>query len=165
MGMASGGGGGLNSEINVTPMVDIMLVLLIIFMLVTPNLQQGIHVDIPKETSNPEDDKAINSQDSMVISIPNDGEFYLGKVKYNIDLKTKNDPEKKRLMEDLKKEVDKKKTDQEKIVYIKSGVNVSYGQVVGIIDVIRDPEAGGVTQIGLVADRKKGLAATKPAGT
>ena len=161
MGMSSGGGGGLNSEINVTPMVDIMLVLLIIFMLVTPQLQQGITVDIPKETSNAEDDKAISSQDSLVISIPNDGEFYLGKVRYNIDLKNKNDAGRKSLVEDLKKEIDKKKSDEERIVYVKSGINVSYGQLVGIIDVIRDPEAGGVTQIGLVADRKKGV---KPAG-
>jgi biopolymer transport protein TolR len=161
MGMSSGGGGGLNSEINVTPMVDIMLVLLIIFMLVTPQLQQGITVEIPKETSNADDDKAISSQDSLVISIPNDGEFYLGKVKYNIDLKNKKDPGRKNLMDDLKKEIDKKKSDDERIVYIKSGVNVSYGQLVGIIDVVRDPEAGGVTQIGLVADRKKGV---KPAG-
>jgi biopolymer transport protein ExbD/biopolymer transport protein TolR len=161
MGMASGGGGGLNSEINVTPMVDIMLVLLIIFMLVTPQLQQGITVEIPKETSNAEDDKAISSQDSLVISIPNDGEFYLGKVKYEIDLKNKKDPGRKNLMDDLKKEIDKKKSDEERIVYIKSGVNVSYGQLVGIIDVVRDPDAGGVTQIGLVADRKKGV---KPVG-
>ena len=159
MGMAAGGGSGLNSEINVTPMVDIMLVLLIIFMLVTPNLQQGIHVDIPQQTANAEDDKEINSQNSLVVSIPNDGEFYLGKVRYNIDLSNKNDPEKKRLMDDLKKVIDKKE-EKDRIVYIKSGVNVSYGQVVGIIDVIRDPEAGGVTQIGLVADRKKGV---KPA--
>src|SRR5688572_16405289 len=156
MGMSSGGGEGLNSEINVTPMVDIMLVLLIIFMLVTPQLQQGITVEIPKETTFAEDDKAISSQDSLVISIPADGEFYLGKVKYNIDLKNKNDPGRKSLMEDLKKEIDKKKSDEERIVYIKSGVNVSYGQLVGIIDVVRDPDAGGVTQIGLVADRKKG---------
>ena len=49
MGMAAGGGGGLNSEINVTPMVDIMLVLLIIFMVVTPMLQHGITVNLPKD--------------------------------------------------------------------------------------------------------------------
>jgi biopolymer transport protein ExbD len=163
MGMSTGGSSGLNSEINVTPMVDIMLVLLIIFMLVTPNLQQGITVEIPKETINAEDDKAISSEDSLVISIPNDGEFYLGKVKYEIDVKNKNDGERKRLVEDIKKEIDKKKSDEERIVYIKSGVNVSYGQLVGIIDVIRDPEAGGVTQIGLVADRKKGIKAKAPA--
>ena len=161
MGMSGGQSGGFNSEINVTPMVDIMLVLLIIFMLVTPNLQQGIHVDIPKETSNPDDDKAISSDDSVVISIPTDNEFYLGKVRYEFDVKSKNDAERKRLAEDIKKEIDKKKTDAERIVYIKSGVNVSYGQLVGIIDVIRSPEAGAVTQIGLVADRKKGV---KPGG-
>lgn len=159
MGMSLGGGGGLNSEINVTPMVDVMLVLLIIFMLVTPQLQQGITVDIPKETTFAEDDKAISSADSLIISIPNDGEFYLGKVKYSIDLKNKNDPGRKNLMDDLKKEIDKKKSDEERIVYIKSGINISYGQLVGIIDVVRDPEAGGVTQIGLVADRKKGAKA------
>jgi biopolymer transport protein TolR len=162
MGMSTGGSSGLNSEINVTPMVDIMLVLLIIFMLVTPNLQQGITVEIPKETINAEDDKAISSESSLVISIPNDGEFYLGKVKYDIDVKNKNDGERKRLIEDIKKEIDKKKSDEERIVYIKSGVNVSYGQLVGIIDVIRDPEAGGVTQIGLVADRRKGVKAPAP---
>jgi biopolymer transport protein ExbD/biopolymer transport protein TolR len=157
MGMAAGGGSGLNSEINVTPMVDIMLVLLIIFMLVTPSLQQGVNVNIPTETTAAKEDKAISSNDSIVISIPSDGEFYLGKVRYNLDLKNKNDPERKRLEDDIKKEIDKKKTDEEKIVYIKSGVNVSYGQVVGIIDIIRDPASGGVTQIGLVADRKKGI--------
>jgi biopolymer transport protein TolR len=157
MGMSAGGGGGLNSEINVTPMVDIMLVLLIIFMLVTPTLQQGVNVNIPKETVAAKEDQAISSANSLIVSIPNDGEFYLGKVRYNIDLKAKNDPEKKRLMEDLKKEIEKKKTDEERIVYIKSGINVSYGQVVGMIDIIRDPDSGGVTQIGLVADRKAGV--------
>ena len=53
MGMSGGGGGGLQSEINVTPMVDIMLVLLIIFMVVTPFLQQGITVAIPRDLRNP----------------------------------------------------------------------------------------------------------------
>ena len=163
MGMSSGGGGSKAVPyINVTPLIDVLLVLLIIFMVVTPQLQQGITVEIPKETSNADDDKAISSQDSLVISIPNDGEFYLGKVKYNIDLKNKNDGERKRLIDDLKKEIDKKKSDEERIVYIKSGINVSYGQLVGIIDVVRDPEAGGVTQIGLVADRRKGV---KPVNT
>ncbi len=47
MGMAAGGGGGFQSEINVTPMVDIMLVLLIIFMVVTPLLQHGVTVSLP----------------------------------------------------------------------------------------------------------------------
>src|ERR1041384_5250910 len=74
-----GGGGGLQSEINVTPMVDIMLVLLIIFMVVTPFLQQGITVALPKNMTNPEVDQNIIKESSIVISVPNDGEYYLGK--------------------------------------------------------------------------------------
>ena len=82
MGMSGGGGGGgLQSEINVTPMVDIMLVLLIIFMVVTPFLQQGITVALPKNMNNPDVDPNIIKESSIVISIPNDGEYYLGKKK------------------------------------------------------------------------------------
>ena len=79
MGMAAGGGGGFNSEINVTPMVDIMLVLLIIFMVVTPMLQHGVTVNLPKDLNNPEEDQRIIKDNSIVIAIPNDGEYYLGK--------------------------------------------------------------------------------------
>ena len=82
MGMSGGGGGGgVQSEINVTPMVDIMLVLLIIFMVVTPFLQQGITVALPKNMNNPDVDPRIIKESSVVISIPNDGEYYLGKKK------------------------------------------------------------------------------------
>src|SRR6476646_10790183 len=78
MGMAAGGGGGVQSEINVTPMVDIMLVLLIIFMVVTPFLQQGITVALPKNMTSPDVDPNIIKESSSVISVPNDGEYYLG---------------------------------------------------------------------------------------
>ncbi len=152
MGMSSGGGDGLNSEINVTPMVDIMLVLLIIFMLVTPNLQQGISVDLPKNLNAPEVDPAIIKETSAVVSVPTDGEFYLGKNKYLInDINDDNDPQKKTLGADIKKMIEKKPP-EEQIVYVKSGIGVSYGQVVGVIDLIRQQD---VTQIGLVADKKK----------
>src|SRR4026208_540678 len=80
MGMSGGGGGGgVQSEINVTPMVDIMLVLLIIFMVVTPFLQQGITVALPKNMNNPDVDPNIIKESSIVISIPNDGEYYAAK--------------------------------------------------------------------------------------
>ena len=59
MGMSSGGGGGLTSDINVTPMVDIMLVLLIIFMVITPMLQSGVSVSLPRDMRNPDEDPAI----------------------------------------------------------------------------------------------------------
>jgi len=149
MGMSSGGGGGLNSEINVTPMVDIMLVLLIIFMVVTPFLQQGVTVSLPRDMNNPEVDPAIIKESSVVISIPNDGEYYIGKEKV--------------AKEELGARIDKmmkSKTEAERIVYIKSSVGVQYGSVVEIINVIRE---AGIDKIGLVADKKKGGAAVPKA--
>jgi biopolymer transport protein TolR len=142
MGMSGGGGGGLQSEINVTPMVDIMLVLLIIFMVVTPFLQQGITVALPKNLNNPDVDPNIIKESSIVISVPNDGEYYLGK--------------KRVAKEQLKDEVDKMlkgiKKEEDRIVYIKSGVGVSYGDVVSVINEVRQL---GIDKIGLVADKKK----------
>lgn len=149
MGMAAGGDSGLQSEINVTPMVDIMLVLLIIFMVVTPLLQHGVTVNLPKDLKNPEEDQRIIKDNSIVIAIPNDGEYYLGKEKISKD-QIKEKVEK--MLENIKKEEDK-------IVYIKSGVGVSYGDVVNVINEVR---ALGVDKIGLVADKKKGGEAAKP---
>ena len=151
MAMGSGGGGGLQSEINVTPMVDIMLVLLIIFMVVTPFLQQGITVALPKNMTNPDVDPNIIKESSIVISVPNDGEYYLGKVKVA----------KEQLAEKVDSMLQKNaKKDEDRIVYIKSGVGVSYGDVVNVINEVRKL---GVDKIGLVADKKKGGAAAKPA--
>src|SRR5262245_16690824 len=150
MGMSAGGGGGrMQSEINVTPMVDIMLVLLIIFMVVTPFLQQGITVSIPREMKNPDVDPNIIKESSVVISIPNDGQYYLGKKPVQKEeLADKVDT----MLKSIKKEEDR-------IVYIKSGVGVSYGDVVNVINEVRKL---GVDRIGLVADKKK-KGATVPA--
>jgi len=148
MGMSAGGGSGLQSEINVTPMVDIMLVLLIIFMVITPFLQQGVTVAIPRDMNSPDVDPAIIKESSVVISIPNDSQIYLGK-----ELITR---------EELGPRVDsamKNKADPDRIVYIKSGVGVSYGTVVDIINVIRKQ---GIDRIGLVADKKKKGATAAP---
>jgi biopolymer transport protein TolR len=150
MGMSGGGGAGLQSEINVTPMVDIMLVLLIIFMVVTPFLQQGITVALPKNMNNPDVDPNIIKESSIVISVPNDGEYYLGKKRVSKEeLKDKVDT----MLKGIKKEEDR-------IVYIKSGVGVSYGDVVEVINQVRQL---GVDKIGLVADKKKKGAAPAPA--
>ena len=158
MGMQAGGdSSGLNSEINVTPMVDIMLVLLIIFMVVTPFLQQGVTVPIPREMMNPEEDTAINKETSVILSVvcrppdapqctPETTEVYLGKKKVNL--------------EDMKSQVEKalqNKEGKERIVYVKSGVNVSYGEVVKVINAVREK---GIDKIGLVADKKKKGAAS-----
>jgi biopolymer transport protein TolR len=150
MGMSSGGGSALSSEINVTPMVDIMLVLLIIFMVVTPFLQQGITVAIPRDMKSPDVDPNIIKESSVVISIPNDGEYYLGKVKVPKD----------QLAEKVDRMLKNIKNEQDHIVYIKSGIKVSYGDVVAIINEVRKL---GVDKIGLVADKKKGGGAAAPA--
>ena len=152
MGMSGGGGGGLQSEINVTPMVDIMLVLLIIFMVVTPFLQQGITVALPKNMNNPDVDPRIIKESSIVISVPNDGEYYLGKERVA----------REQLTDKVDSMLKKIKNEQDRIVYIKSGVGVSYGDVVNVINEVRKL---GVDKIGLVADKKKGGAAAPAAKT
>ena len=79
MGMEIGGTSEYNSEINVTPMVDVMLVLLIIFMIVTPLLQQGVTINLPKDMNTPVEDPEITKDTSVVIAIPDNTNFYIGK--------------------------------------------------------------------------------------
>ena len=153
MGMAVGGGNAVKSEPNVVPMIDVMLVLLIIFMVVTPFLQQGITVALPKNMNNPDVDPRIIKESSIVISIPNDGEYYLGKIRL----------QREQLTEKVDSQLQKIKNEQDRIVYIKSGVGVSYGDVVNVINEVRKL---GVDKIGLVADKKKGgAAAAAPAAS
>ena len=142
MAMSTGGTTNLNSEINVTPMVDIMLVLLIIFMVVTPLLQTGVTVTLPKG-KNPLEDANITKDTAVVISIPNDGQFYVGR-----DLIQGKD----KLIQTITNRMGQLKPSDPQIVYIKGGVGVSYGEVVSVIDAIRE---AGFDQIGLVADKLK----------
>jgi biopolymer transport protein TolR len=146
MGMSAGESGDFNSEINVTPMVDIMLVLLIIFMVVTPLLQKGVTVSLPRDMNHPDEDQAIIKETSVVVSVPSNGQYYIGKELYPKD----------QLGEKIKKLMERK-AEEEKIIYIKSGVAVDYGEVVDVLNIIRKE---GIERIGLVADKKKG-----PAGT
>ena len=147
MGMTTGRGGrGIQSEINVTPMVDIMLVLLIIFMVVTPFLQPGITVQVPKNMTNPDVDPKIIRESSVVISIPNDVDYYLGKKRV----------QKEQLADEVQRMLEKTTNDSDRIVYIKSGVGVTYGVVVNVINEVRKV---GVDKIGLVADKKNSRAA------
>lgn len=142
MGMAIGGDEEYNSEINVTPMVDVMLVLLIIFMIVTPLLQQGVSVNLPRDMLSPEEDMDITKDTSVVIAIPDNNNFYIGKDPYPLDALGEK-------IQTLMKD----KSPDERIVYIKSGVDVEYGRVVEAIDTIRKQD---IDKIGLVAEKKKG---------
>ena len=141
MGMAVGSGeGGYVADINVTPMVDVMLVLLIIFMVIAPMLQSGVSVALPK-SKYPEPDPNIIKDTSAVVAIPTDGEFFIGREKVtqtDIPARIKN--------------ILKDKPAPDQVVYIKSGKEVKYGTVVSIIDAIRD---AGFDRIGLVAEKEK----------
>jgi biopolymer transport protein ExbD/biopolymer transport protein TolR len=140
--MKIGGTDEYNSEINVTPMVDVMLVLLIIFMIVTPLLQQGVSVNLPRDMISPDQDPDIAKDTSVVVAIPDNNNFYIGKEQYPLD----------QLGEKIKTMM-KDKVPEKRIVYIKSGVDVEYGRVVQAIDTIRKQD---IEKIGLVADKKKG---------
>jgi biopolymer transport protein ExbD/biopolymer transport protein TolR len=139
--MAVGGSeGGYVSDINVTPMVDVMLVLLIIFMVVAPLLQTGVSVTLPK-SKYPDPDPNIIKDTSAVVSITPDDKIFFGR-----------DPVTK---EDLAKKIGnilKDKLPAEQVVYVKSDKLVKYGTVVGVIDTIRE---AGYERIGLVAEKEK----------
>ena len=141
MAMQVGGAEEYNSEINVTPMVDVMLVLLIIFMIVTPLLQQGVSVNLPRDMISPDEDGDIAKDTSVIIAIPDNNNFYIGKDQYPL---TTLGERIKTLMQD--------KAPDKRIVYIKSGIDVDYGRVVEAIDTIRKQD---IDKIGLVADKKK----------
>ena len=137
MGMGSGGGRGeVTSEINVTPMADVMLVLLIIFMVITPMLQKGQTVELAR-TKNPIDMKEADRDDAVLVTVTRDGKLYLGQEKVSVDvLATKvNDLLASRL---------------EKKVFVKSDLRAKYGDVVQVVDNIRN---AGVDQIGLLTER------------
>jgi biopolymer transport protein ExbD/biopolymer transport protein TolR len=142
MAVSVGGTSEYNSDINVTPMVDVMLVLLIIFMIVTPLLQQGVSVNLPRDVVSAEEDGDIAKDTSVIVAIPDNSNFYIGKDQYPLS----------ELGEVIKRRMEGKTPDK-RIVYIKSGVDVDYGRVVSAIDTIRKQD---IDKVGLVADRKKG---------
>jgi biopolymer transport protein ExbD len=137
MGMGGGGGRGeVTSDINVTPMADVMLVLLIIFMVVTPMLQKGQSVELAR-TKNPIDMKEADRDDAVLITLTRDSKIYLGQDKVSIDaLATKvNDLLASKL---------------EKKVFVKCDLRANYGDVVQVVDNIRN---AGVDQVGLLTER------------
>ena len=127
--------GDLNNEPNVVPMADIMLVLLIIFMVVTPMLQKGVSVDLVR-TRNPRNMPDADKEDAIVVAITRDGKAFLGADQVAEDLIQK-------VQEQIANRVDK-------TVYIKSDARAKYERVVLVVDEIR---SAGVDQIGLITER------------
>ena len=124
------------SDINVTPMVDVMLVMLIIFMVITPMLSKGVPVDLVK-TRNPIPMKAADKSDAIVCAINRDGKTFLG----NNQIPPEDIPPKVKDM--LLNRVDK-------TVFVRSDARARYERVVDVVDNLR---AAGVDNIGLLTEQ------------
>ena len=131
-------GSKVSSEINVTPMVDVMLVLLIIFMVVTPMLQKGISVDMAK-VNNPEQMPDADKEDALLVSITRDGKVYFGSEQITVDNLTT-------------KVKDRLANKSDKRVYVKADMRTRFGGVVQVVDSVR---AAGVDDLGLLTDQRK----------
>jgi biopolymer transport protein ExbD/biopolymer transport protein TolR len=142
-------GSKVNAEINVTPMADVMLVLLIIFMVVTPMLQKGVSVDMA-QTQNPIEMQDADKEDAVLVAVMKDGTVFLGTEKIPA--------------ENLRQRVqDMLENRMDKTVFIKAdarGADVVH-HVVDVVDNIR---SAGVDQLGLLTEQKKG-AGSAPATT
>ena len=124
------------ADINVTPMVDVMLVLLIIFMVITPMLSKGVSVDLAK-TKNPIAMQAADKSDAVLVAVTRDGKVFLGSNEI--------------LPEDLPPRVkDLLLNKLDKTVFVKADQRARYEKVVDVVDNLR---AAGVDQLGLLTEQ------------
>ena len=136
MAMNLGGGGGIKSDINVTPLVDVMLVLLIIMMIVAPLLQQGVPVTLPLAANSTEKPE---TQDQTVVTIDRNKDVYLnGKAVASGQMETRI------------KEVLEDKSD--KIVIIKADEEAPYSAVMDTMDELRH---AGIEDMGLITETRR----------
>ena len=127
----------VNSNINVTPMVDVMLVLLIIFMVITPMLNNKVNVNLPTADAATVMDNA-NKEDAVIVAVTRDGRVFLGSNQMTID--------------DLGPKIaDKLKNKTDKEVYMRADERANYGKVMDAIDGIR---SAGVSQLGLLTEKQ-----------
>ncbi|MDZ4786777.1 MAG: protein TolR [bacterium] len=138
MGSSYSDSDGPMATINVTPLVDVMLVLLVIFMITAPILQQGVEVKLPKATTAP----LAGNSEQVVVSIDSKGLIYIGSGN-KVDLSTLKD--KIQAIMATKDEANQK-------IYVKADEAVSYGTVMALMGKIH---AAGVENIGLISDPDK----------
>jgi biopolymer transport protein ExbD len=135
---------------NVIPMADIMLVLLIIFMVVTPMLSKGLTVELAK-VNNPSDMPDADKDDAIIVGISASGDVYLGSTKSDIT----------QIADQVRDRISNK---LDKTVFVKSDGRAKYGAVVKVVDEIR---SAGVDNVGLITDRaeqNRRVAPPPPAG-
>ena len=125
-------GDGSLSQINVTPLVDVMLVLLVIFMVTTPILQQGVGVELPRVEASP----MAGQEDQLVVVVSRGGEVYLNAAALEIEA----------LQTTLAAAV-RNRPDQ--TVYLRADRNVMYGRVVEVMAAVR---RAGVVRLGMVTE-------------
>ena len=130
--------GDVNSNINVKPIVDVMLVLLIIFMVIHPMLQKGQSVDLVK-TDNPVQMPDADKEDAVLVAVMRDGSIFIGQDKVSAD----------QLSEKVK---DKLENKPDKQVFVKADARAKYGAVVEVVDNVR---SAGVDQLGLLTEQRK----------
>jgi biopolymer transport protein ExbD/biopolymer transport protein TolR len=129
----------VNSNINVTPMVDVMLVLLIIFMVITPMLNNKVTLDLPVATAAIAMENA-NKEDAITVAVTRDGHTYLGGDTVNLE---EIGAKVAALLE--------KKPEGEKEVYMRADSRAKYGRVMDTVDAIR---TAGVSQLGLLTEKR-----------
>src|SRR6201992_3859059 len=133
----------VNSNINVTPMVDVMLVLLIIFMVITPMLQNKVNVELAK-VDNPTPMADADKEDAVVVAVTRDGRVFLGQNQVSeADLSSK-----------VRDALENKTSKQ---IYIRADERAKYGTVTDAIDDVR---TAGVDEVGLLTEQRQTL--TKP---
>ena len=124
------------ADINVTPMADIMIVLLIIFMVITPMLQKGVDVKLPTAGNTKE---RKDEPKTITVAIKKDGTTFLGSTKF--DNRNELVPQLKEALVDL--------PDGSKLVYLKADQELEYGEVMTVMDLMRE---AGVEEIALIAE-------------
>ena len=127
----------VNSNINVTPMVDVMLVLLIIFMVITPMLNNKVNVDLPVASAAIIMENA-NKEDAVTIAVTRDGRAYLGGDQVSVDTLAA-------------KVADKLTNKTDKTVYLRGDIRANYGKVMDVVDQIR---AAGVSNLALLTEKR-----------
>ena len=139
MSMAVGGKkGGPMADINVTPMADVMIVLLIIFMVITPLLQKGVDVRLP-QAGNTKERK--DEPKSIVVAVKKDTTTYLGSAK--LDNQAELLPQIKERLQDL--------PEGARMIYLKADEGLPYSEVMKVMDLCRE---AGVEEVALISERK-----------